>query len=1441
MKESSKDLKEKEVELTGILKEFRDALKTEIEIIKKCGQSSILLKNGHRINYDKSNYWYEFKIDYLPTMPEDTPCNLIIGNETYKVTVVSFDDTQIIVSSDVELPPAIASAKLDNGATVLMERMIDRIEVNSTKDNPAGKRMLNEFFNKSPKAYTQISNDKFDNTKINLRPNQEKAVNSAIQNDITYVWGPPGTGKTKVIGEIIKQLYNKNRKVLVVSHTNIAVDGAIDKVSDLAKEEECSVLRLGTSQKDLPEEVTIDYHKKIRGKELIERQNELKLEEEKKLQELKEKEDLLNKFDWIHNQNINELLNRYKDFQEIENEYNISEKKVKTLKNKYNNFLRENDDKLILKNELDGIEIEIKLKKSKIKEIEDDLNQNGILKQKVQKTSNELIKLENEKQEINSKINDYNILINLKQKGAITALMNRNHIKFAEEHKPIEEKNFEEVKSKIEIAQKNLENYNEQIANLEKSLSNEKEKFKDVEKKKALLLDSIVKNKTGDLSLIYKEFETLKEELNKEETIFDNISKNYKNKETELSKELYNEKNKISKFTSIDEIDKYDAFYEQIKSIENIYNSIVKELSPINEDDCKKEKNNIEHELNEILKELEEINDKINQLEKEAIKMAKIVGTTLTKAYIEEVLQECEFDTVILDEASIAPIPALWCACYLAKRNIVLVGDFLQLSPIVMTNALNEDNEKVKKWLGTDVFIINKIPEKIHNNQAEENIIILNEQFRMEKAIADVANIYYGDYCMIESPEKNKDRKKDYDEFYEWYGINEQKKTAVEIIDTYNMHAWVTTVPQGGSSSRMNIFSASLCVELAIQKIDQYRTQHTDDEIKPKILIVAPYKPHVIHIRKIIESLSTTNNKYDSYIKVGTIHSFQGNEADIVIFDFVVDEPHWRANLFLKDEESREDLKRLFNVAITRAKYKLFIVGNIPYLRKMAKNNILGELLETLIDKKKFNVIDGNEAFPELRFVTDKKAIESTQNIDGSIICKEDVFFDYFLNDIKLCKERLIIYSPFMTYNRVGDLLKNFKEAISRNVEIIVITKSLSDRNKRDVQTYQKIEEELKSIGVNIVYKKGMHEKLVFIDDIIVWNGSLNALSNSGNTSEIMHRIRNDKITKEFEELHNISHLSEAVDDKEMYCPLCGGKMELREGINGLYWKCINEDYSRSMDQKFPSNGVWKCHCGGEYEFFMKNEPRWRCVDNNDHFSKIKLFDLHLPKMLEKIPEDDYKRVEDYFEGKINLKNLKQKNRENKILEKNVSKKNSSTSNNIIENYSFDDITLLNNQNNHIEEPNKIKTQSIITTENYNVDDDIEEHLNNVVKNEEVKEFILQIFHDYNLRTIQDICIWDYKYLLDYKITIEIIEIINNFLIEIGYKFVNEFIDSYKDNLYMEKIQTDSSYFYKLLTENGVNNTNIKEYNLLKLLTDNSKIFILKGYIKKYFKIGYNI
>ena len=83
---------------------------------------------------------------------------------------------------------------------------------------------------------------------------------------------------------------------------------------------------------------------------------------------------------------------------------------------------------------------------------------------------------------------------------------------------------------------------------------------------------------------------------------------------------------------------------------------------------------------------------------------------------------------------------------------------------------------------------------------------MLNEQYRMEPEIAEIANRYYDDYKKLESRTGPEFRQEDINKFSSWFPVAHPKHN-VQLIDTESLHAWVTGIPQGKGHSRLNCFS----------------------------------------------------------------------------------------------------------------------------------------------------------------------------------------------------------------------------------------------------------------------------------------------------------------------------------------------------------------------------------------------------------------------------------------------------------------------------------------------------------------------------------------------------------------------------------------------------------------------------------------------------------
>ena len=124
-----------------------------------------------------------------------------------------------------------------------------------------------------------------------------------------------------------------------------------------------------------------------------------------------------------------------------------------------------------------------------------------------------------------------------------------------------------------------------------------------------------------------------------------------------------------------------------------------------------------------------------------------------------------------------------------------------------------------------------------------------------------------------------------------------------------------------------------------------------------------------------------------------------------------------------------------------------------------------------------------------------------------SSLYNEDTFYDQFVTDLRNATEQVIIESPYITVKRLHSLLQVFTHLKSKNVSIFIITRSpqehdntMAIQSERGIQWFEKM-------GIQVLLENGgHHRKLAIIDREILWEGSLNILSQS-KSREIMRRI----------------------------------------------------------------------------------------------------------------------------------------------------------------------------------------------------------------------------------------------------------------------------------------------------------------------------------------------
>lgn len=117
----------------------------------------------------------------------------------------------------------------------------------------------------------------------------------------------------------------------------------------------------------------------------------------------------------------------------------------------------------------------------------------------------------------------------------------------------------------------------------------------------------------------------------------------------------------------------------------------------------------------------------------------------------------------------------------------------------------------------------------------------------------------------------------------------------------------------------------------------------------------------------------------------------------------------------------------------------------------------------------------------------------------------DKTFYPAFIKDINNCGSELIIESPFITRRRLQYLLPTLQKLKARKVRIIINTKDPIelDEDRRD-EAYRTLAS-LQHKGIQVIYTHGHHRKLAIIDRTILYEGSLNILSQNRST-EIMRR-----------------------------------------------------------------------------------------------------------------------------------------------------------------------------------------------------------------------------------------------------------------------------------------------------------------------------------------------
>jgi phosphatidylserine/phosphatidylglycerophosphate/cardiolipin synthase-like enzyme len=123
-------------------------------------------------------------------------------------------------------------------------------------------------------------------------------------------------------------------------------------------------------------------------------------------------------------------------------------------------------------------------------------------------------------------------------------------------------------------------------------------------------------------------------------------------------------------------------------------------------------------------------------------------------------------------------------------------------------------------------------------------------------------------------------------------------------------------------------------------------------------------------------------------------------------------------------------------------------------------------------------------------------------------------FYKAFEKDLKDARHRVLIESPFITARRMNDLLPILRKLRRRGVGLVVNTRHPAEHDDAYQAQVETAIENLQDIGATVLFTGGHHRKLAIIDDEVLWEGSLNILSQN-DSCEIMRRTVSQQLADE--------------------------------------------------------------------------------------------------------------------------------------------------------------------------------------------------------------------------------------------------------------------------------------------------------------------------------------
>jgi hypothetical protein len=277
---------------------------------------------------------------------------------------------------------------------------------------------------------------------------------------------------------------------------------------------------------------------------------------------------------------------------------------------------------------------------------------------------------------------------------------------------------------------------------------------------------------------------------------------------------------------------------------------------------------------------------------------------------------------------------------------------------------------------------------------------------------------------------------------------------------------------------------------------------------------------------------------------------------------------------------------RLFNVAFSRAREHVIVVADLSWMdRRLPERALMRGWLYRMQEAGK--VLDVRDALGLMPIKDDlqKYGIQFSLSAEAEKtgLFNESEFDRVVWHDLASARKGIAIWSAFITPQRVAKFAEVFRAKAAAGIPVRCVVRPPWDNGTIDRVLGEDAINALEAMGCIVDTRYRMHEKAVLIDDRILWWGSLNTLSNAGNTGEMMTRIEGEQTALQlagFLSAKGILRTEEAAGAAYLReNPPCGcgeTRAVLGRSKFGPYWRCLKVGCSWKSDIRKPTRAQGK-------------------------------------------------------------------------------------------------------------------------------------------------------------------------------------------------------------------------------------------------------------------------